>query len=247
MKNPNKIANQLVRIISQGIKLTTTRSGKVEKVIHASSLYDFCFRKYVLAYKNNIVVNTNDKLPLRLKVTFKLGLSIEAMIIEALTNHLVGTLKRCNQCETYKYTPDLFTKTVGEYKITGHPDAIVELDNKVYILELKSMDKDIFRGLTEPILQHTWQLMTYLYLGKDKRIADTGFIIYVSKGQNNSPIKIYPVTTTPEFTKYIADIIKEMKTFSKTNRLPKRVCNNKMFPLARKCPVVDLCFRRWII
>ena len=247
MIDGEEVSKQIVRTISRGITLASTRSNKVERVIHASSLYNFCLRKYVLAYRNDIVVNAESSVPLSLKVTFKLGQKIESMVLEALRPYLVGTLTKCQTCGRYSYKAPLFTKKIGKFRITGHPDAIITLDGVTYILEIKSIDKDRFKELTEPTMQNAWQLMTYLYLCDKPSYSDTGFVVYISKGHNNSPIKVYAVRQDEPFKAYTEARMEELKTFAKTNELPEQICNNKMFPLARECPVVDICFKRWII
>ena len=227
---------------------TSTRSGKVEKVIHISDLYSFCFRKYILAYKNDIPINTTQlNLPISLRVTFGLGYYIERMVLKSLYPYLVGQLNTCKQCGQIKYNAPLLAWTVGDYTITGHPDGIVKLGNTNYIIDVKSIDKDRFKDLDEANLENQWQIRGYLYLKRKLKlkIGNVGFLIYVSKGHNQMPIKVFPVTLNKVYKNWMDDTVKEIETFSKNRRrIPKMVCSTELHPLARTCPVKDICFKK---
>lgn len=242
----DELATYITRRVSRGITLPSNRSHRVDMVIHCTDLYNFCLRKYVLATKNNIILNSERRLPLATKVTYKLGTLIEKMVLESLRDDLVGKLSKCSSCGQLRYSAPLFRVKVGRFEIIGHPDCVIRIDGIDYILEIKSIDKDRYNDFIEPELRYLWQTMTYIYLKKKLRmrsISDTAFLIYVSKGQNRAPIKVVPVEMDNAYLKTIRAHMREIKTFSKKG-LPERVCNNSLFPMALKCPVKDFCFKK---
>lgn len=240
------LADDIRKLIAQGIRSKgSTRSGRQDNIIHATDLFDFCLRKYFLAQKHDIPINIDrhKRVP-GLELTFRLGEKIEAIVLEALQPYLVGDLSTCKTCGAIRYNAPLLKHSVGRFTIVGHVDAAIEYNNSRYILEIKSIDKDYFKDLEEPQLKHAWQLQTYIYLKRKVRypkIKNVGFIAYISKGYNNSPIKVFPVVTEKNFLDHMKKITQELKTFSK-RKVPPRVCTNRLYPLARNCPVVDVCF-----
>lgn len=242
-----EIAEALRKLITNGIKPKhSTRSQKFDNVIHVTDLYDFCARRYVLAQRHKIAINVDKKFPPAMNVTFRLGQKMETMVLESLQSCLFGDFSTCPTCGTIRYNPPLFQYSVGDFIITGHVDAVVSYGDKLFILEIKSMDKDQFNNLTEPSLKYMWQLMSYLYLKKKKRIkdiSDVGFLVYLSKGYNTKPVKVFPIEMDTPFLRHIRGVMRELKTLSK-RKLPKRICTTDLYPLAKECPVKDICFGR---
>lgn len=90
----------------------------------------------------------------------------------------------------------------GEYPVTGHPDMFLEKLLGVFrVLEIKTMNLKDFQKLIAPLIDHSWQIHTYVWACGQKEAKlpvkidqDLAYIAYVAKQQSKEfPIKIFPV------------------------------------------------------
>lgn len=65
--------------------------------------------------------------------------------------------------------------------ISGRADAIVTLDNELYVVDFKSMNSMIFRKLTEPKEENVNQIQLYMHFFKIPK----GILLYVSKDDSD--------------------------------------------------------------
>jgi len=218
---------ELYNLIIRGIKLPTTREPD-PSVVNVSAVYNTCSRGFILGYRNNFLLHKLDeKLPDNMLMTFRIGNKIEEIINEAL--------------KKYSIDNSVMELEAGDFKIKGHTDNMIEINNKRYIIEIKSIKTDEFKKLNkEPIYRHEYQLMFYLYLAKKKRLGvDCGFIVYVAKEDTVPPVKIFKVKLTNRFKKEMDKLILDLKS----GQLPERVCLTKNHAKMIKCPILEYCFK----
>lgn len=218
----------LYDLIIKGIKLTTTRKTDTS-IINASAIYNCCPRGFILSQEYNMLLHSSNYSNLKDDelITFKLGFVIEDMIREALSEYLV---------DNHEMSLDL-----GNFTLVGHRDITINYNGERYILEVKSIDKDEYDRLGKfPLYKHEFQLKTYLYLSRKNRLGiKCGFLIYVSKGRRNPPIKIYKVVCNKSFIKEMDNFVEALMKKDKNNRL----CKSENHASTIKCPALTLCFK----
>lgn len=239
--------------------------------IHASGIYDLCARRHALAHHHQPTIKL-PKLGANVALTFEIGRSIQRIVTKHLRSILIGNwqcircgLKHqgaalfvCPEChaqQTFVYHEVNAKLPIGKFTVVGGIDTLVyDRKKKMGALnEIKSIGTDEFNTLSEPSLQYAYQTMAYLWLVEKLKKAghffdiyniqtDVGYITYISKTQKAAPWKIFEVSITPQFRRDFEKAIKELKTFSKSGIMPKRICNTKQHLMAKDCQMVELCF-----
>lgn len=171
--------------------------------------------------------------------------------------HCSGTHFRYRELKVpYKVSEDM--------DCVGSIDAVLAYDvKKCFAIEIKSIRPEgwkdsnniTYQSITEPMLEHRMRMNVYLWLLKNtynKAIKNLGIdttrglVLYVNKGQSGMkefPMKPFVVNYDPKIIRPIEDKIKELKTFSKNGKLPKRICKQSLNLMARSCVARDLCFK----
>jgi hypothetical protein len=133
-------------------------------------------------------------------------------------------------------------------KVIGTPDAAVVIDDpKPYIVELKTTGKDEIDTMVEPYINHVCQLSLYLWMAEIRKQPfhyDVGFVVYVSKIEKKEQIKVFLVRRNDAFLQTVRTQLNVVKTFSKSDVLPDRICNSSIGLLAKTCGVAKLCFSK---
>jgi CRISPR/Cas system-associated exonuclease Cas4 (RecB family) len=101
--------------------------------------------------------------------------------------------------------------------ISGRADAILTLNNELYVVDFKSMNSLIFRNLEAPKEENVYQLQLYLHFFKIKK----GILLYVNK--DTLELKEFLIEYDPKLTKKLLDDLKELKTKIDKNIVPKRL------------------------
>lgn len=205
------------------------RTDRIE--LHATDLYNTCLRQFLLAYKNGINIHSFEQCyPDKTYLTFKLGDKIEEIVRE-----MVGG-----------YKPNPMALKVKDIIVIGSPDIVVEISGKKVILECKSIKKENYERLTEPLPQHEEQLQTYLWLATkfpNLNYAKVGAVVYVPKQETTPLIKIFTV----KYDKVRADkferMLKKIKDFVSSGKLPMRICVNERAGEKQGCKFVNECFK----
>lgn len=176
----------------------------------------------------------------------------------------------CDNKKFFEYKETGLNYIAGKFVISGHVDALI-LDRFgepiLYPAEIKSLapapagknygSYKYFDDIEEPMLQHHYQVQSYMWLAsKDKYkfknddrwkgyeiSSKKSFVIYICKTQKKDPIKIYEVLPDAQYKKNITKIVKELQTFAKTNKTPKRICSTVHHIMARKCGLKETCFK----
>lgn len=188
----------------------------------ASSLHSACMRMHVLGTHFNKIKKEFENIKDRL--CFGIGRSVQEWIQnqpDVLGDRRRGWW-RCAACRQVLYfggPPKTKCPKCGAYpeaivyhehsmwcpggrKVTGHPDMFLEKDEaKFRIMEIKTIKDDDFDKLQGPLVQHDWQLQTYMWgCEMDERMPaaidpEVGYLLYVSKRYSTKelPYKMFTV------------------------------------------------------
>lgn len=184
---------------------------------------DFCFRQQVLSfyYKANEV-----DLPIALKRIF-----LEGWYIHAKWQKLFEQTGIARGIEQRGIS--------NEWKLLFTPDAIIELDGKTYVVEIKSVNTFQFKTMkSHPSGEK--QCCLYMHFTGIPR----GFVL--AEDKNTQEIKVFPVEYDPIKVKPYVERMYEVREllakFEKTGKLPKRKCDSSTCKKAGNCPYRDCCF-----
>lgn len=183
-----------------------------------------------LAYKEGISIHSfQKKFPDKTYLTFRIGEAIEEIIKDL----------------TEGEKPKPFILKLRDIYIVGSPDIVIPYNDKKIILECKSIKKDYYDRLREPLPKHVEQVQTYLWLAKKFphwNYKSYAFIIYVPKQETEPVVKIFPVKYNQGYADKFERTIEKLKTFLKTGKLPIRICPNEKAGKKYDCPFVKKCF-----
>lgn len=123
------------------------------------------------------------------------------------------------------------------------PDAIVKINGKKYIVEIKSVNTYQFKNMkSHPSAEK--QLQLYMHFCGIPR----GFVLCEDK--NIQEIKCFYYEYDPQkaapFVDRMLKVIKYKERYEKTGKLPKRKCNNENCKRAQSCNYYDACFEKQI-
>lgn len=218
------IMSKLDKLFYNRDELDEERAG-----LHASSVIageaDFCFREQVLSllFKRN----QGEQIPVGLKRVFAAGESIHAkwqnMFVKAGIAYVIEGRSFNEQYELY------FT-----------PDAIITLDGKRYVVEIKSMNTYSYqKAHSHPSGEKQMQLYMHLYG------IPQGFVL--AEDKNSQDWKPFIREYDPEIVKpflYRLQEIQEMKrNYIKYKELPPCQCKNANTKKALQCGMRDACFK----
>lgn len=227
-------------------------SRLTEDYIHASDLYGLCSRKAVLVKEPDVDLAPRVIAP-ALRITFDIGRAVESLlrlkylgpmgvlygdwrcvVCQALATGKMP--KQCAGCGRKRF--DYVERTVRneEYKVVGNLDGM-EL-HPAYglgVLELKTIDGQLFKLLKQPQAEHIFRTHVYMWLSGLKWAR----ILYVSKAMEKvSPLKEYFLSYDP---KVVAPVIAKLKERADGG---KKCCESSTDPRAIKCPVRGGCWTR---
>lgn len=212
---------------------------KVEKEVksiaapRASDMYSSCMRKHVIGTVNELTEQRWTTL--KGKIIFCIGNAVHFWLQNS--SDLFGEERYgwwyCQACKQTRYfgkPPKRSCERCGADKdatiylehlmrlkkpvmVTGHPDMFFKPSHikKVRIAELKTIAGDSFDKLVAPIIDHEWQIQTYMWgCANDSSIPieidqSMGYIVYVTKRtrEEEFPLKIFPVVSNPDLIKRI--------------------------------------------
>jgi len=205
----------------------------------ASSLFDACMRMHVIGTKE--VVERTRYMTFRDRILFGIGNGLHEYAQN--TGWIFGSNRvgwwRCRACGKILYfgTPPTMRcshcgankKAISYYEhpfrmknpvmVTGHVDMFLRRRGLIRVAEIKTIAKEQFEKLKAPLVQHEYQVQTYMMLaGTDKRIPvevddSEGYIVYISKGysQKHFPLKVFAVRKSTEIRKRVLRKLQEFK------------------------------------
>lgn len=243
----------------------------------ASSLYNVCIRQLLLGTKFKL--KKTELVGFNRQLTFDIGNALHKWIQNS--EAYFGTQRRgiwvCTACgkeRVFGKPPTQKCQKCGaqaiamEYKeielimhkpfcVTGHPDLFIEPTDspgKIRVVELKTMNGEKFAKLATPLIEHVWQIQTYMYacnlLAYELSVrvdAQHGYLVYISKKETRGelPIKIFPIQKDDRVLSEIKDKLRVYSSCLRDDTLcePDAECVKSAYSgwKARSCPALKLC------
>ena len=119
--------------------------------------------------------------------------------------------------------------------INGRADAIVTLNNELYVVDFKSMNSMIFKSLTQPKEENVNQIQLYLHFFK----IDKGILLYVNK--DTLGLKEFLVNYDKELVEKLLADLKVLKEKIDNNVVPKSLPDISTNWQCKYCPFADIC------
>ena len=119
--------------------------------------------------------------------------------------------------------------------ISGRADAIITLNNDLYVVDFKSMNSMIFKNLTEPKEDNVNQIQLYLHYFKIPK----GILLYVNK--DTLELKDFVVEYNPTIAKKLLLGLSELKKKIDTNIVPERIPDYPENWQCRYCQFREVC------
>jgi hypothetical protein len=251
--------------------------------VHASDLTkeEFCPREFSLltvleGKRRQQFVSTS------LRYTFDMGIMLAQLMCEVWARNIVignwvclgcgNTLEfckapsRCQKCGSREFRYKEVRFLARECNVSGGVDMLVQLpgEQKLRLVELKSIEKDGFKALMAPLSEHRMRTSLYLRLVVEsshpwaKMInPDEGILLYMAKGfgvkdesittagiadSPFSPFKEFMVSRDDKEAKLLLEKAKKVADFRKGGPMPGGVCVTAMCSRANACSVAKPCF-----
>jgi CRISPR/Cas system-associated exonuclease Cas4 (RecB family) len=119
--------------------------------------------------------------------------------------------------------------------ISGRADAILSIDNELYVLDIKSMNSMIFRSLTQPKEENVYQIQLYLHYFQIKK----GILLYVDKDQQE--LKEFIIEYDPELCEKLLTDFKELKSKIELDVIPSALPDYPNNWQCSYCPFREVC------
>ena len=120
------------------------------------------------------------------------------------------------------------------------PDAIIELNGKLYVVEIKSANTYSYKAMKSGHPSGTHQLQLYMHF----LCIPRGFVLVEDK--NTQEFKIFPVRYEPghasKFVQRLYDINEAKEKYMMDNTLPQKICNSVDCSRASRCAMSKACF-----
>jgi len=123
----------------------------------------------------------------------------------------------------------------GQEMIAGRADGIVSLNNELYLLDIKSMNSMIFRGLNEPKEENICQLQLYLHYFNIKK----GILLYIDKDQQE--IKEFTINYDKNLVQSLLKNFTDLKQKVDSNVIPDRLPNYPQNWQCQYCQFKEVC------
>lgn len=184
---------------------------------------DFCYRQQVLSF---FYKGFEGEIPIGLKRVFLEGWHIHEKWQKLFMQ--TGVARGIEQ-----------RGVSNEWKLLFTPDAIIELDGKTYVVEIKSVNTFSFKHMkTHPSGEKQCRL--YMHFTGIPR----GFVL--AEDKNTQEIKVIPVDYDPVKVKpYVERMYKVkgyIKRYEEEGKLPSKMCNSSKCKMADRCSYRDACF-----
>ena len=122
-----------------------------------------------------------------------------------------------------------------EEDISGRADAIVRVNDELYVVDFKSINSMILNRLKEPKKENLLQLQLYLHFFKIKK----GILLY--EGKDTSVIKEFLVEYDEDMAKGILSDFKRLKINVKKDLIPKRLSDYSSNWQCKYCQFKEIC------
>ncbi|MBA7704744.1 hypothetical protein ES703_113562 [subsurface metagenome] len=119
--------------------------------------------------------------------------------------------------------------------VSGRADAIITLDNELYVVDFKSMNSMVFRKLEEPKEENVNQIQLYLHYFKIPK----GILLYMSK--DTSELKDFVIQYNPKLAQSLLKGLETLDKKIKANIVPERLTNYSQNWQCQYCQFKDIC------
>ena len=119
--------------------------------------------------------------------------------------------------------------------ISGRADAIITLNNDLYVVDFKSMNSMVFKNLTEPKEDNVNQIQLYLHFFKIPK----GILLYINK--DTLELKEFLVKYNPDIAQKLLKDLSELKTKIDSNIVPDRIPDYPENWQCQYCQFKEIC------
>ncbi len=119
--------------------------------------------------------------------------------------------------------------------ISGRADAIITLDNELYVVDFKSMNSYKFKDLKAPLPENVNQIQLYLHFFKIPK----GILLYVDK--NTLALKEFLVNYNPKMVNSLLKSLEDLKEKIDTDIIPVRLPDYPNNMQCRYCAFREIC------
>ncbi len=119
--------------------------------------------------------------------------------------------------------------------ISGRADAIVTLDNELYVVDFKSMNSMIFKNLTQPKEENINQIQLYLHFFKIPK----GILLYVNK--DDLGLKDFLVEYDEARAKKLLKDLSDLKIKIETDVVPSAISEYPVDWQCKYCQFKEIC------
>ena len=119
--------------------------------------------------------------------------------------------------------------------IGGRADAIITLDNELYVVDVKSMNSMIFKNLIQPKEENINQIQLYLHFFKIPK----GILLYVSK--DTLELKDFLVNYSQNLVQSLLKDLVNLKTKIDADMIPQRLSDYPQNWQCQYCQFKEIC------
>jgi len=119
--------------------------------------------------------------------------------------------------------------------ISGRADAILSWENELYVLDIKSMNSFLFKGLLQPKPENVFQIQLYLHFFGIKK----GILLYVNK--DTQELREFIVLYDRILSNNLLKDLESLKTKIDTNIVPKRLSDYPKNKECQFCQFKEIC------
>ncbi|PIV12885.1 MAG: hypothetical protein COS47_00155 [Candidatus Nealsonbacteria bacterium CG03_land_8_20_14_0_80_36_12] len=119
--------------------------------------------------------------------------------------------------------------------ISGRADAIIRIDNELYLVDFKSINSSILQRMEKPKEEHVLQLQLYLHFFNLKK----GILLY--EGKDTSELKEFPVNYDKKLVKKVLNDFKRLKINVQKNLLPQQLPDYPENWQCQYCQFKEIC------
>lgn len=234
------------------------------KGLHPSQIHGMCFREkiyseYLLDVMSECPEISNIEFKEDITATLQAKFDIGHAIHHWYQNKYLGPMGilkggwACKKCDAYQegFMPANVCSCGGRWRfiepqanipeldIVGHCDGIIDRGDGPWVMDIKTIDPDRFRSLSEPSMSYIYQVHCYMMALQINR----AIILYVDKSSNmGNPTKEIKITLDPDIEKDVIRIANEYKSMKKDKALAERTCKTKGCTKAKRCAFSSICF-----
>ncbi len=140
--------------------------------------------------------------------------------------------------------------------INGHADGLIRIQNRWYVLEIKTINSNAFKWLKGAKELHIQQAQIYAELIRQRKVKGVPFgvkvpdpegIIFLYIAKDTSELKEYNVPTDSDFGRHQIQNPRIAEIALAKKELPERLseCTGLSAARAKKCGIKDRCFGKW--